>query len=158
MKKVVYATTLLLVCFSSYSQTTNLKCLANGIFKHLNGESIKLEQSTINVTLEVIKGTIYIDIDGNSDYSMGINSKIFINSDKSYRYEGKDLSDESKYFVTSKIFKLPSNTLYGENYLTLNRLSGTINYRTKLYKNNTENYSEQEVFGDCTKVSNVKKF
>ncbi len=148
-----------MISISSYSQNITLKCAVNGYFRLSDGNASKLDPSTITLTLENIKGVLVIDIDGNSDYSFGMTSSTFTTPDKFTRYEGMNLSDENKYFIKSKGYGLQSNRLESETSLSLNRISGTINYSTKLlHKENPMKFTITEVNGECIKISNAKRF
>lgn len=159
MRDFVTATLIAFISFTAYSQVTILKCQVNGFFRSSNGEATKLDPSSIDVTIDNLKRDLFIDIEGNSDYATGFTSRSYISLDKSRRYESKNLTNEYKYIIEVKKYIITGNQLEVEGLITLNRLTGAINYSTKMHKNDgSMRYTLNEVNGECQKVSNSKKF
>ena len=159
MKLFLSAVFLIVLSLTSFAQVTTLRCDVNGVMRFSDGDEKKIEPSSTIITVSRQKGKLFIDVQGNSDYNFSVGATSFTNSDKTNRYEGIDLSDESKYAIISKGYKLPSNKLESESAITLNRVSGNLNYKTKIiFENQLIQFTLIEASGECSKINSLRKF
>ena len=156
MKKIIFLFISSIFSITTYSQPIYLRCPVTGVVTYYQtGNTRKLEPATVAVTIETIKGFHFVEIAGNSDYTFTVDTSTDFGKDKTMRKDVRDFSDENKYVIYSRISN--SSSPMGQNFISLNRITGILNYKIELFNGN-EKFYEKEVTGECVKFSNSKRF
>ncbi len=114
----------------------------------------RLAPATLLVTVTQLPKYLSIDIDGPSDYLMGVST--FTGERNGKIFKGKNVSIESTFAINQTVTDINKN-ISGEYNVSINRITGLLSV-SHYFRASSGNLHITDFSGNCTKTSSTQKF